>query len=220
LAGACATVVDPPLIGDRVPLVEAVLVGGDTAATFRLGWVDPVAGLSALAAEPIAPDAVALWLSGPTGPPVSLAPTDSAAWYLALIPLVAGTSYSLSGTIDGRSIAASTTLPANFIIDSPEELIDVGRSGRVMPFRWRADGATVYLADHGVFGESQFHHTRDTVGSIQITAPPTTRRLTLWALNSDGERYLYQRTSPRGNVTGALGVMAGALRAARDFAWR
>ncbi len=220
-AGGCGTVVAPPPHPGRLPVVEALLVGGSPAATVRITWADlePIPGRPP---EPISPADVRLTLTGSSGPPAALVPrSDSAGLFVAATAILAGQRYRLEGTIAGRAITATTRIPASFTVTRPAADIEAGATGIVEPFRWQAPGASVFAADHAVFGESQYHHTRDTVGDLRIIPidPARSPALTIWAMNADAERYLYHLAAPQSNVIGGLGMLGGALAVKRAFRW-
>ena len=215
----CATIVDPPPHPGRIPVVEALLVGGTDSTRFRIIWADPEATAPV---EPIAPSEIRLALSTGASPGRALVPDpDSAGRFVAHLAIIPGNRYQLEGTIGEHSIAAATTIPSGFVVEDPAGDVTAGPPGIVVPFRWRASGATVFAADFAVFGAFQYHHTRDTVGSLLIIAPDPHRSpaLTLWAMNADAERYLYHVATPFGNVTGGLGMLGGAVTARKAFRW-
>jgi hypothetical protein len=221
LLWACATAVDPPARPDRTPLVEGLLVGGADTATIRVGWAEAEV---VSPPEPATASEVDLTLATEGGPAVRrlLPHPDSAGLFFVSMPLLAGRTYRLTGTVGDHSITASTTIPAGFSVFAPAQEVVIGSGPTLAPFWWRAPGATVFAADLAVFGESQFHFTRDTVGTLQLVAIDSLRSrvLTLWAMNADVERYLYHVSAARGNLVGGLGMLGGGLAVRLPLRWR
>lgn len=222
LAAGCGTVVDPPPHPGPAPVVEALLIGGSSSTTFRLTWADQ--GEAPLV--PIAPADVRLTLASDIGQSSRLTPRpDTVALYVASIAILAGHRYRLEGMIASWAISAATTVPTSFTIDTPNGEIDTATPFAPVPFRWRSTGATVFAADFAIFGQSAYHHTKDTMGVFRVdprgpgvtTAEPS--ELTIWAMNADADRYLYNLAAPQNNILGGLGVLGGALLARRTLRW-
>jgi hypothetical protein len=214
----CATVVDPPAIDARIPLVEALLVAGTTDPTLRLRWAGPVGQEP----EPVAPEAAALTLTADAGASAPVLPFDPAAGlYRAALPIVAGQAYRLTGTIDGRTISARTVVPASLTILAPAGPIESALPTERFAFRWRSVGASVYSVDHAVFVSTRGRQTRDTIGEFILApdGPTLPSELTIYAMNADAERYLFFTASAQGNVTGGIGVLGAAITARRPLQW-
>lgn len=214
----CATVVDPPAIDARIPLVEALLVAGTPEPTLRLRWAGPVGQEP----EPVTPTEAVLILAADPGASAPVVPLDPAAGlYRATLPIVAGRAYRLTGTIDGRMISARTVVPASLTVLAPAGPIEPTQPTERFAFRWRSVGATVYSVDHAVFVSTRGRQTRDTIGEFILApdGPTLPSELIIYAMNADAERYLFFAASAQGNVTGGIGVVGAAITARRPLRW-
>ncbi|MBM4186913.1 MAG: hypothetical protein FJ206_06340 [Gemmatimonadetes bacterium] len=211
----CATTVELPPPPDSRPLIEAILVAGQPplvrvrsiGSSDRGSLVDPAQ--VRLRIGPAGGNLVALASANPAegtfGAPLSIEP---------------GRRYRLEGTVGSAAIRAETLIPASLEVIEPAGPVP-GGADRV-PYRLRSVGATVFSLDHGAFEANRLSHSRDTVGGLFVAPVGPDRQpaeLTFFALNRDGERYLFSLAAAEGNVAGALGVFGGAIAVRRPIRW-
>jgi hypothetical protein len=227
VAVGCADLVDLPEPAGPELLIEAVLVAGANEGNFRVVRVFP--GEGAGPNTPVPETAVSLRLAGPDGSVTELVPAPGLGRFRAAMPIAAGARYLLRGSIEGRAISAETVVPQQLRLTEPAGdtvTLALGQLHR-LAIRWHSPGASVLTVTDALFqvlppGTGVAAETRDTVGEL-IVAPPTGATdlvLEFWAMNPDVERYLYDRSSPRGNLQGGFGLLGGAATARRVLRWR
>ncbi len=227
---ACTHVVDAPRPPARTALVEAVLVAGTGVTRFRLRWLNPA---DTGAIEPIQPEEAALELIDPDGTRADwdLDP-DSAGGYLASLPIAAGATYRLAGTLGGRPVSAVTRVPGPLTLAPPlgDTLFLIGSEPRpggtvtgLVRLAWQASGATVLVVDSA---EVQFstRFTHASAADLGVRQPAAGQRvgpsIRFLALNREGDRYHFNLTGPETNLSGAFGVFAAASETRRIVVWR
>lgn len=222
-AAACGTVVELPPPGDRIPVVEGLLLADSTTSLFRIVWeVNAEQGLDA---EPVPSDQVHLELAGRTGPAARLVPVaDSPAFHRAALPIVRGGTYRLAGRLAGRSVTAVATIPLRFDVMEPTEPLVLRADAIGRPaFRWGASGAAAFYARGARLSPAIQLNTRDTAGYLAIEPPPpgtTTTALTLYAITREAEAYLFDLVAPRSNIEGAFGFLGGGIAVGRTIRWQ
>lgn len=218
--GGCGQVVDVPP-PERMVRIEGALIAGDSISRIRLDWLDDPSSPPV----PPDPDAVRVELIGPDRR-ASLRPAaDSAGLFRVSLPIDAGRTYRLRGTVGDQIIEATTTLPDDFVItpiDDTVGVIPVSPERGELVFEWKHAGASIVLADSARFPPGQ-PTSRLTRGVLFLsprspgTIGPTIR---LWAMNADLDRYLFAATAPVSNVRGGFGVLGGAIYRTRVVRWR
>lgn len=215
---ACGHIVDAPRSSAPVPFVEGILVPGMIPA-LKAGLVDPATPSGTTAAS-----SVELRLRGPDGHWVRLASAGPAA-YTVDMPVAAGATYELAGTIDGIPIAATTRIPTSFAVVEPA--LDTVRATTgpfgvaEIRYRFAAPDAGAFLADSATFDTGE-PLSRYPAGRVLLLGRPAGSPagpvIRFLALNHDAARYLAGPT-PTGNLAGGFGMLGGAL--ARDLvvAW-
>lgn len=219
LAAACGNVVDAPPPPDRQPLLELMLVAGRDSATARIAWLTPGGADPA----PVATGDVTLTVTDGAGVSAKLIPTGVPGAFGLRLPIVAGGSYRLEGTIGGTTVSAATVVPAAFSVQSPagEHLTltpdGTGPAGpfAVVPLRWSGSGVAVLAADSAFILPSA-HYTRATEADLVVAG----RRIRLVGMNRDLDGYLFGVPAPATNLAGAFGVFGGAVEVVKEVVWR
>ena len=223
---ACADVVSGPVLPAPPPVVEAVLVAGATTVTARVGstdrWTDPESGQPA----PLHP--VRLWLESAGQAARFDSTPDSAGYYRARLPIVAGARYELHGSVAGLELRGATTVPGPLVLFEPGGDTIPLPLGRIARFRirWSAPGASSLVTTDGYFvagpAGGAGPATRDSIADFVIAPPDRAADVSIewWAENADLDGYLSAGAAGRSNLEGAFGVLGGASRVRRVLRWR
>jgi len=215
---ACA----PPTAGprERLPVVSMTLVAGRATHTANVTWGARADSVIPIFPNDVPPDLVQLTVIGPDGSRYPIAPDPALQRFKADLPVEQGGLYRLEGTIDGRTVAASTVVPSVFEVREPAEdtvqvVADANRLFVTASLPLRIAGPEVrfvvsYLVDdHGTLQAGGTAQPADD--SLRISAPSRGHwTLELLGFNAAGYDWLGRR-NPRGNVTGATGGFTAAV---------
>jgi len=212
-----------------VPVVQALLVAGDSQQTAWVEWRVPAESSFGAGVRPVAPDLVQLSLILPDGNLVPFAPVSGAPGrFDAVVTVIPGGHYGLVGAVAGISLTAETTVPDPLDIRIPAQdtgVITGSCSVCSLPYQWFAGGAAAYLYLHSQTDTSGYidvGSTQDTVGVVhllRLLSTQTTTHLTVLALDPHAAGFLGVKT-PKSSIRGIFGLFGAASRAQRWIAWR
>lgn len=221
---ACDSVIGPGPTA-AVPVIQSLLVAGDSIQTAWVEWRVPADSAFGPEVRPVAPTLVQLSLTLPGGGSVPFTPAAGAAGrFDAVAEVDPGARYHLVGTVAGLSVSAEAMVPGQVSVRSPQQdTVSLSQNACVgglctLPFHWIAAGAAAYFylqsrADRVVGGGS----TTDTVGVIRLFRQgggADTVRLSVFALEPNAAAFLLPDT-PKGSITGVFGLFGAASRAER-----
>ena len=218
MALACQNVVEHSNPA-RTPLIEAMLIAGTASTDVRIRWLEPDRS------DPtdVPDNDVSLILVEDAGGKAALEPVpDSTGHFAARLPIRAGHRYSLAGTVGGRPVGASTTVPVGFTILAPAgDSIRLRASGAsadgpygIVPFRWSSEGGSLYAIESGYVVPAA-SHTTALSGELLLFG----RRLRLLAMNRELAGYLYASPAET-NLAGAFGVLGAAIEVRKAIVWQ
>jgi len=214
---ACRSSVEPA--GGGIPVISLVLLGGDS---IQMGTITLSARPDSAIPDVAAPadeSQLALEIVDAGGNRFPLVAGPEPGQFTAAFTALAGERYELSGSAYGRSVSASTVVPATFDIVAPaadtirlSDGIPTIATLRV-PYRFNvvgADGFALFqLAPDGSLQSSG--RLREAEGEMVLSRSPGIRPLILVAYDP-GAAACQVALRPAGNITGALGCFGSALK--------
>ena len=207
-----------------VPVIQGLLVTGETRHSFSITWSVPADSPFVFQGppRPVAPGDVSLRILGPGGQLLPMVSIDAAAGAFEVNgPILPETRYDLEGTVSGQAVSATVVTPGPFVVTSPasDTIRNPANSAREIPYQWRAAGAVAFVAKPFVAGVLP---ATDSTGILSFLDPFGTASITFLALERHAvEFFRPQAVEPRsGNITGALGVVGAASSARRVFIWQ
>jgi hypothetical protein len=218
---ACTSDITSP--GGAVPVVQCLLVAGDSLQTAWVEWSVPADSGFGIDPRPVDTEFVRLALVLPDSSTVPFIPAAGVVGrFDAPVIVQPGASYRMIGTVAGFAVSAEVTVPSQLDIRDPaQDTVVVSMSCGILcrlGFRWFAAGATAYLYTQSK-GTSlvSAQSTRDTTGTINLLrfrSGPDTTRLSVLALENHAASFLTLKT-PKSSITGVFGVFGAATRAQR-----
>lgn len=213
-----------------VPVIQSLLVAGDTVQTAWVEWRTPADSSFGPDVRPVAPALVQLVLVLPGGTRVPFNPAPATPGRFDAAAIVnAGGAYALEGSVAGLTLSAATTVPNALAISVPaQDTVRIPRGSCLafcaLPYHWAAGGAGAYLYVQSRVSSGQFTQTgatRDTIGIVhvlQTSGAPDTAQLTVFALEPHAAAFLLP-TTPRTSITGVFGLFGAASRSSRWIVW-
>jgi hypothetical protein len=223
---------------DPVPVLQGVVVSGETRHFLRVEWSSPTDVPYTFEARPIDESLVDLWLVPPSGDSIQYTATQLAGEFAVTAPVSPAQTYSLAGTVAGRRVTAETTVPGAVEVALPAgDTLRISGDFWEVQYAWHASSAGSYqpllLNLDGTANPRYSALTRDSIGNYRDIGPATTGRLLIqgpFRFGSDTARLLilaYDRTataffssSTRGNVHGGFGLFGAAAKAEKVVVWQ
>jgi hypothetical protein len=226
LCGCDAAIEPPP--GDPVPVIQALLIAGDSQQIAWVEWRVPADSAFGREVRPVDPAVVQVSLILPNGGSVPFSPSLGVPGRFEAAAMVSpGASYRLTGTIAGTALTAETRVPDSLTIRAPAQDTVDGASCVErfvyceLPYDWSALGASTYMYLQSTSDTSRLVYigsTRDSTGALPLLRDTGTERLTVLALEDNAAAFLTVMT-PKSSVHGVFGMFGGATRAQRWIVW-
>ena len=215
LSVSCGDITAFPVSGP-VPVVQLLLLSGQSTQVASIGYSAPARPIVPVIDQPISSDSVLLELVAPNGTRASFGPVPgSPTRYQTELPVSAGDSYQLVGSVAGFAVAAKVTAPGPLQIAEPAEDTLALFSENIVSvnFRWSAAGAVSYLVQQidPQLGMIQAYAVSDTSGTLGVFAPfadrPDTNRLVIWAYEQSGATFFLNQAIPTAPAEGAAAIV-------------
>ncbi|HKV69849.1 MAG TPA: hypothetical protein VJN62_01270 [Gemmatimonadales bacterium] len=209
----------------QVPVVQALLVLGDSTQTAWVEWRLPADSTATSDVRPVPPALVQLWLIRPAGDSVPLGPVaGTPGKFDAISAVTAGGTYLLHGTVAGRPVAGITVVPGPLDIRAPVgDTVSIGAACYVFcpfPYRWFAAGTDAYWLTQTAVGPPRLLPpyapavTSDTAGVLQLLRVADTMKVFIYALDAHAAAF-FLPANPKSSITGLFGFFGSASRVER-----
>jgi hypothetical protein len=195
--------VSEPAPAPPVPVVEVLLIAGQSEQTARIQYSSPAQPVVPLVQVPVDPDSVALELDGPGGSRTPFLPVaESLTTFRASLLVTPGETYTVSGTVAGVALEATTTVPGSLQIREPAQdtiVLSSSTGFTELAYSWSAPGASRYAVGQiDKEGRSQFTGSiSDTVGVVLLIpffdSQSDTTSLVVWAYDPSAEAFFLNR---------------------------
>lgn len=208
-------------------MVQGTLVAGADSQFFRLDWARSPDSAWDGTPDPISAGLVALTISGAGGSqPLVLRPGGFGVFVVTL-PVLPESTYTLSGTVDGATISATTTIPGPFsgTVPAGDTIVittatDCDFFCRV-PFNLRSPGsAASHFEAFGVGGILRWSDQIDPDSAVfRIPEDTLIASLAITAVDPNVFGYIGEAT-PRSSIAGGFGVFGSAVRVTKPVRWQ
>lgn len=220
---ACSADTTAPQPDARVPVLQSLLVVGESRHVMWVEWATPADSLISDDLRPVSPELVNLWLVSPAGDSVQFEPVLSSpgAFEVAGVTVEAEREYRLGGAVNSTEVSARTTTPGPLRIVAPEsDTIRVSRECGLncpLAYHWHSTGAAAF---EYIYGESGAIRgiVRDTSGVLSLQPGSGASAFQVLAYNPDAAEF-YVPSIANGNIRGVFGAFAAAATVARVIVW-
>ena len=231
LAGCDAALGGP---SSAAPVIQILLVAGDSVQTGKVEWRFPADSPVNFTSRPVDSTLVQLLLVLPGGSTVPFTPRREQPGggfigrYAASVVATYGATYQLQGSVAGRVVAATTTVPDSLrILEPARDTVTISAASCSfycsVPFHWVAAGADQYqylqVKSGGFVGAGSTADTAGVLNLFQARPGADTMALVVYALEPQAAAFLLPET-PKGSITGLFGLFGAASRAQRVLVWQ
>lgn len=210
---------------EALPVIQGALIAGADSQFFRLDWaLDPDSGWDGHP-RPIAASDVALTISGTNGSqPLVFRPDLYSPAFVVTLPIYGDSLYTLSGTVAGLPISATTRVPHQLVVLTPSSdtvhiaadacigLCEIDLlllpTSRALVLNSLTSAGTVFSTD-----VLEVPYRTGLVANS-----PSVTGIEIIALGSELAAYQLGDT-PVSNIEGAFGVFGGATRVRKTVVW-
>ena len=225
----CDTNIGPNATATPIPVIQCLLIAGDTAQTAWVEWRIPAESAFGPDVRPVDTALVHLSLVLPDSTRVPFTPVQSSPGrFDAGTTVTPGATYRLEGTVAGGAVTATTVTPGPLNISNPaQDTVHVPAASCSLcslAYQWSATGSDTYLVLQSSPATGQLVQgtsVHDTVGSVFVfrtRSGPDTVALSVMALDPHAAAFLLP-TTPKSSISGVFGLFGAASRARRWVVW-
>ncbi|HET7042819.1 MAG TPA: hypothetical protein VFI13_12405 [Gemmatimonadales bacterium] len=218
----------PQAPSTSLPVIQGTLVVGADSQFFRLDWATSADSSWIGTPDPIPAGLVSLTVSGAGGAqPLVLRPGGGFGVFVITLPVIAESTYTLSGTVAGIPVSGATRVPAALIVTAPASdtvIVDQATACGVwctLPYQITSTGAAGFsfaLEDSGG-RELWAQELHANVGQLQFPYYPQVTSLRLMAM--DANLVAFRATEvPHSSLEGAFGLFGSLTAIARVVRWQ
>lgn len=226
LIGACGFD-RPQAPSEALPVIQGTLVPGADSQFFRLDWANSPDSAWDGTPDPISAGLVALTVSGAgASQPLILRPGGFGVFAVTL-PIFPESTYTLSGTLDGTPVSATTTVPGPFGGNQPagDTIVVTAATDCTflcqVPFDLRSPGsADISFGAFDAGGASRWSGQIDPDSAVlRISNDPQIASIVITAVDQNVFAYTGTATA-RSSVTGGFGLFGSAVRTTKAVRWQ
>lgn len=226
LSGACGFD-RPQAPSEALPVIQGTLVAGADSQFFRLDWASSPDSVWNATPDPISAGLVALTVSGAgVSQPLVLRPGGFGVFAVTL-PIFPDTTYTLSGTIDGTAVSATTTIPGPLSGTQPagDTIVITAATDCTflcqIPFDLRSPGsAEIRFGAFDAGGAPRWSGQIDPDSAVlHVSGDPQIASIVITAVDLNFFAYTGTATA-RSSITGGFGLFGSAVRTTKAVRWQ
>jgi len=217
----------PPLTtGGPEPIISLVLVAGESVQVAAVMFGSHPDSAIPISSPPVPAAEVMLQVVGDDSiNHVFVQSPGRPGYFETSLEVVPGATYSLRGTVTGRPVLSTTTLPQNFDVVLPVEdtiLAPSNSDNHWIDYSFRSVGAVgfaVSVAGGNVVALPTILGYDGRFRLNRAFPPGQPLGVNFLAYNSAAAEWLQRPTAPRGSIDGILGTFGGAVLRRRALVW-